>query len=99
MKIDRFAAAFSIVELFIIMTVGWIMFHWKGAALAFLGAICIWWGFVFCAEKPVEVDDEPEHDSCEGCVNDLGGGHCSANMEYDGGEKGDESYKCWRSKD
>ena len=26
-------------------------------------------------------DEEPEHDSCEGCKNNLGGGHCKINLE------------------
>lgn len=61
------------------VAVGWHKFGWAGAllALATWTAACI-----FCADDyEYEDEDEPEHDSCEGCKHNLGGGCCSLNVE------------------
>lgn len=37
--------------------------------------------------------EEPEHDSCDGCKNDLGGGHCAINLEAECGKGNHEAWK------
>ena len=61
------------------VVVGCIKFGWAGGLLAMAAwsAACI-----FCTDNNVyEDDDEPEHDSCEGCKHNLGGGCCKLNLE------------------
>lgn len=43
-----------------------------------------------------EIEDEPVHDSCEGCKHNLGGGCCSINVEY---ECGEGNHELWEAPD
>lgn len=43
--------------------------------------------------KEDEPEVEPEHDSCEGCKHNLGGGHCKINLEGECREGG--GYEAW----
>lgn len=59
--------------------VGTIKFGWAGALLVMATATTV---MIYCADDDVyEDEDEPEHDSCEGCRNYLGGGCCRLNLE------------------
>lgn len=41
----------------------------------------------------VDEEDEPEHDSCEGCKHNLGGGCCKLNVEDECAAGG--GYEMW----
>ena len=42
-----------------------------------------------------EKEDEPEHDSCDGCKHHVGGGFCDQHLECECDEDG---YKAWEDK-
>lgn len=46
------------------------------------------WSDLHCTEE-----DEPEHDSCNGCKHNLGGGHCKINLEDECADGG--GYEAW----
>lgn len=76
--------------------VGWYKFSWAGIFLVFatfvIGSIYSSGIYEVCDE-----DDEPEHDSCDGCKWNLGGGCCSINSEDECAAGG--GYELWREGD
>lgn len=74
------------------VVVGWIKFGWAGGllVLATWVAACI-----YCDDDVLDgmYEDEPEHDSCEGCRNYLGGGCCRLNLEDECAAGG--GYELW----
>ena len=72
--------------------VGWYKFGWPGAllVLATWVAAC-----TFCGDNvhDDEHEDEPEHDSCDGCNHNLGGGCCKLNVEDECAAGG--GYELW----
>lgn len=49
-------------------------------------------GLIICSENN-ENAETPEHDSCDGCKHDLGGGRCRMNLEYECREGG--GFELW----
>lgn len=73
---------------------GHYLFDWKGMALI-VGASFLGWLY---RDLSIEIEEpEPERESCEGCKNDLGGGHCRINVEGECREGG--GFELWEPKD
>ena len=72
--------------------VGWHKFGWAGVVLVFaMFMSCrIYFSGVYVE---YEEDDEPDHDSCDGCKHNLGGGHCKVNLEDECAAGG--GYEAW----
>lgn len=71
--------------------VGCIKFGWAGGLLA-----CATWtvACIYCDDNCTYEDEgEPEHDSCEGCKHNLGGGCCKLNVEDECAAGG--GYEMW----
>lgn len=64
--------------------------HLLGLMLV-VGAWCV--SALYQISKEDEPEVEPEHDSCEGCKHNLGGGHCKINLEGECREGG--GYEAW----
>jgi hypothetical protein len=64
----------------------------KVDALVLLASCCV--ASVIALVEKDEPENEPERESCEGCKNNLGGGHCRINVEGECREGGGfELYK------
>ncbi len=73
---------------------GLYLFDWKGVALI-VGASFLGWLY---RDLSIEIEEpEPERESCAGCKNDLGGGHCRINVEGECREGG--GFELWEPKD
>lgn len=67
----------------------------KAAAFVMVASFCV--AIVNALIEKDESEDEPERESCSGCENDLGGGHCRINVEGECREGGGfELYKSRR---
>ena len=74
------------------VTVGWYKFGWAGLFLVFAMFVscCLYFSGV---QAEYDEEDEPEHDSCDSCKHNLGGGHCKVNLEGECREGG--GYEAW----
>lgn len=77
------------------VVVGNCKFGWQGSALCAASwlAACIYMD----GRQVQEDEEEPEHDSCDGCKHDLGGGHCKINVEGECREGG--GFELWEGED
>lgn len=77
------------------VVVGNIKFGWGGSLLCLAAWIS---ACIFCDGYEANTDEEePEHDSCDGCKHDLGGGHCKINVEGECREGG--GFELWEGED
>lgn len=71
--------------------VGWFKFGLVGIILVFATFVS---GCIYCSGNHVNCEeDDLEHDSCDGCKHNLGGGHCRINLEGECREGG--GYEAW----
>lgn len=57
-----------------------LFFGIKALIFCIIACCCTSIAIGLIADEEAE-DEAPEHDSCDGCKNDLGGGHCKINLE------------------
>lgn len=63
---------------FLCLITGLYLFNWKVMLLMISASVFAW----LHRDLDTEIEEpEPERESCEGCKNDLGGGHCRINVE------------------
>lgn len=90
----KFFRIAGITLFFIYIVVGAIKCHLLGFLLV-IGSWCA--SYIYHENKPEErIEEESEHDSCDGCKHDLGGGHCKINLEGECREGG--GYEAWEPK-
>ena len=58
-----------------------VMFGLKGIVLMIVACTCTAIAVASCIDDWDLEEDEPEHDSCDGCKHNLGGGCCNLNLE------------------
>lgn len=76
------------------IVVGNYKFGWPGSLLC----CAVWVSCCLYIDGASDVDEEePEHDSCDGCKHDLGGGHCKINVEGECREGG--GFELWEGED
>lgn len=87
----KFCRVSGILFIIAYMVAGWYRFRFGGLMLVVgtLAAIRLYRSGI--EDDPSE--PEPEHDSCEGCKHNLGGGHCKINLEGECREGG--GYEAW----
>lgn len=74
--------------------VGNYKFGWPGGLLC----IAAWMSAcLFFTRQAHTTEEEPEHDSCDGCKHDLGGGCCKINVEGECREGG--GFELWEGED
>lgn len=70
-----------------------ILYGTMSVLLVFLGGSCTAFCIALISDDIYE--DVPEHDSCDGCKHDLGGGQCKINLEA---ECGKGEHEAWEGK-
>ena len=72
-----------------------VLYGVKAAAFVILASCCVAIATALIGKD--EPENKPERESCSGCENDLGGGHCRINVEGECREGGGfELYKSRR---
>lgn len=78
------------------IVVGNYKFGWPGSVLCLAAWVsaCLYCDGCWKADTD---EEEPEHDSCDGCKHDLGGGCCKINVEGECREGG--GFELWEGED
>lgn len=93
MKTTKIVFWALIYHAMIILSVVW--YGVKGVALVIVACASV--AAITRLTEKDETEDEVERESCEGCIHDLGGGHCRINMERECREGG--GFELWEPKD
>ena len=70
-----------VVLYWVVNIVAAVLFGMKAVALILLASCCVSVLSVLLKNDEPDEESEPEHESCAGCANHLGGGHCRISVE------------------
>ena len=87
----KYGTLISLLGYYAAIIAAGILYGFAAVLFVILGGCCA----AFCAalNSDDDYEDVPEHDSCDGCKHDLGGGQCKINLEAECGKGEHEAWE------